>query len=82
MGLTLRLGWVSLIWVPVAPEGTDDLALWNANQFNYPILRMMARDYMTVRARSVPAEFLIWNSFGYTREMLLKLLTTLLPRHR
>ena len=35
---------------------TDVLAFWKANQFNYPTLAAMAKDYLTVQASSVPSE--------------------------
>jgi hAT family C-terminal dimerisation region len=41
---------------PLAAEGTDVLAFWKSNQFNYPILARMARDYLSLQASSVPAE--------------------------
>jgi hypothetical protein len=41
---------------PKAEIGTNVLAFWKANQFNYPILSAMARDYLTIQASSVPSE--------------------------
>jgi len=40
----------------LAAEGTDVLAFWKANQFNYPTLAAMANDYLTVQASSAPSE--------------------------
>ena len=34
----------------------DILAFWKSNEFNYPILTAMAKDYLTVQASSVSAE--------------------------
>ena len=32
------------------------LAFWKVNQFHYPILSAMAKDYLTIQASSVAAE--------------------------
>ena len=34
----------------------DILAFWKAHAHEYPVLSMMAKDYLTVQASSVPAE--------------------------
>jgi hypothetical protein len=36
---------------PLAEPGTDILAFWKANEFNFPVLFQMAKDYLTVQAR-------------------------------
>ena len=41
---------------PLAEVGTNVLAFWNVNQFHYPILSAMAKDYLTIQASSVPSE--------------------------
>ena len=41
---------------PLAEVGTNVLAFWKVNQFHYPILSAMAKDYLTIQASSVAAE--------------------------
>lgn len=41
---------------PLAVVGTNVLSFWKANQFDYPILSAMAKDYLTVQASSVASE--------------------------
>lgn len=40
----------------MSPLETDLLSFWKANSFNYPILAMMAKDYLTIQASSVSSE--------------------------
>jgi hypothetical protein len=47
---------------PLAEMGTNPLLFWKTNQFHYPILSAMAKDYLTVQASSVASErAFIWN---------------------
>ena len=41
---------------PLAAENTDPLLFWQSNCFNYPVLSLMAKDYLTIQASSVPSE--------------------------
>ena len=41
---------------PLAEMGTNALLFWKTNQFHYPILSAMAKDYLTVQASSVSSE--------------------------
>jgi hAT family C-terminal dimerisation region len=41
---------------PLAEVGTNALSFWKTNQFHYPILSAMAKDYLTVQASSVASE--------------------------
>lgn len=41
---------------PREMEGTDVLGFWKAHSASYPILSVMAKDYLTVQASSVSAE--------------------------
>ena len=41
---------------PLAEPGSNVLAFWKANEYNYPVLSMMAKDYLTIQASSVPSE--------------------------
>jgi len=41
---------------PLAEVGTNTLLFWKTNQFHYPILSAMAKDYLTVQASSVASE--------------------------
>ncbi len=41
---------------PLAEDGTNVLAFWKANSFNYPILSDMAKDYLTVQASILEAK--------------------------
>ena len=40
----------------LAEVGTNTLSFWNTNQYHYPILSAMAKDYLTIQASSVAAE--------------------------
>ena len=47
---------------PLAEVGTNALSFWKTNQFHYPILSAMVKDYLTVQASSVASErAFIWN---------------------
>jgi hAT family C-terminal dimerisation region len=41
---------------PLAEMGRNALLFWKTNQFHYPILSAMAKDYLTVQASSVASE--------------------------
>ena len=41
---------------PLAEVGTNVLAFWKGNQYNYPVLSAMAKDYLTIQASSAPSE--------------------------
>ena len=41
---------------PLAEESTNALAFWKANQYNFPVLSTMAKDYLTIQASSVASE--------------------------
>ena len=41
---------------PLAVEGTNALSFWKTNQFFYPVLSAMAKDYLTIQASSVASE--------------------------
>ena len=41
---------------PLAEVGTNALSFWKTNQFHYPVLSAMAKDYLTVQASSVASE--------------------------
>ncbi|KAI3656565.1 hypothetical protein MP638_000551 [Amoeboaphelidium occidentale] len=41
---------------PLAAPETNVLEFWKSNEYNFPILSAMAKDYLTVQATSVPSE--------------------------
>ena len=41
---------------PLAEVGTNALSFWKTNQFHYPVLSAMAKDYLTIQASSVASE--------------------------
>ena len=41
---------------PLVQPGTDVFKYWKNNEYQFPILAKMARDYLIIQASSVPAE--------------------------
>ena len=41
---------------PLAEEGTNVLLFWKLNQFHYPVLSAIAKDYLTIQASIVASE--------------------------